>query len=313
MHKISMTLAPDETYVMIKTKPFEVKGEGSQLKVQVKELVNYFDFESLNKHSRKSERVAAIRNFAQCFLDSLYLEDKQLRFNQRKKLQKLIELLNEDSVLEIDPADEAPPGENLDDSKLSIMSTVDQALRQNDYEKYLDRITTRVQKRVRGFLLRKKFVEMVQSESIKLFKIDFNQDGEDILFMIMRKLSSSECTVYAYNLSVSRFFNPALVGKLPKGRAEEIACINTFQRIIFDTEHDNLYYSDFFLNTNDLDIPFDLCDPVQKCKVERYVATFKNKGKNSFTQRSFALENRYKFSGKKFIVHQEVPINLVVS
>ena len=158
MHLLIVTLSPDETYILIKASPREkVKNDWISLKVYVKELIEYFEIDlmhnsTLFKHN--SEKFNSIRNFTACFLESLFIEDRTLKFNQRKKLQKLIELLNEDSVLNLEESERSTQQENV---QLTIQSNVEFALRKNNYEQYLDLITTRVQKRVKGFLARKFF------------------------------------------------------------------------------------------------------------------------------------------------------------
>lgn len=158
MYLLTVLLSPDETHILIKANSREKKdADQITLKIYVKELVDYFDIDTLDETSnifKSTEKINSIKNFTSCFLDSLYIEDKTLKFNQRKKLQKLIELLNEDSVLNLEDTDEAA---NKEGDPFSIQSTVELALRKNNYEQYLDMITTRVQKRVKGFLARKAF------------------------------------------------------------------------------------------------------------------------------------------------------------
>lgn len=158
MYLLLVTLSSDETYVLIKACPKEKqKTEWITLKVYVKELVEYFEIDLVQNNGffkSSNEKFNNIKNFTACFLESLFIEDKALKFNQRKKLQKLIELLNEDSVLNLE---ESERSHSVDDDQLSIQSNVEFALRKNNYEQYLDLITTRVQKRVKGFLARKRF------------------------------------------------------------------------------------------------------------------------------------------------------------
>lgn len=158
MNLLIVNLSPDETYILIKAFPREKqRSEWISLKVYVKELIEYFEIDLVhnsNLFKSSNEKFNSIKNFTACFLESLYIEDKTLKFNQRKKLQKLIELLNEDSVLNLE---ESERSRSADDDQLSIQSNVEFALRKNNYEQYLDLITTRVQKRVKGFLARKLF------------------------------------------------------------------------------------------------------------------------------------------------------------
>lgn len=158
MYLLTVLLSPDESHILIKANSREKKeSEQITLKIYVKELMDYFEIDTLESTSnilKSTEKINSIKNFTSCFLDSLYIEDKTLKFNQRKKLQKLIELLNEDSVLNLDDSDVTT---NKEGDPFTIQSTVELALRKNNYEQYLDTITTRVQKRVKGFLARKNF------------------------------------------------------------------------------------------------------------------------------------------------------------
>jgi len=324
MFLIIITLSSDETYILIRVKACEkAKSEWISLKIFVKELIEYYEIEPSNKTildgARKSrEKLNNIKNFTGCFLDSLYIDDKTLKFNQRKKLQKLIELLNEDSVLNLDES-EVDSKDNVNES-ISLASGAEMALKKNNYEQYLDTITTRVQKMVKGWLTRIHFERKVAQESIKVLQVAINQDGEDILYILMKRLHNGYLTAYAFNYSTGKYFHPDFIGKgpskqeiKPEGAKEVDVYERIFDKTIIDLESDRMISLDFYFNTKESDQ--DTFEPTlmdQRTKIDRYVELYRLKKHDTFKKRGFRLESRYTLNGKKFIIYQGVPINIMV-
>lgn len=345
IHIVAINLTNDESHVEIKTKPIDHKTKANwcHLRIPVKELVEYFDigkdelltgskqkFEELTSfgfsnlkdgafHKRREERIRSIRSFTSCFLDSLLIENQQLKFNQRKKLQKLIELLNDDSVLYMSDLEASSTDSQAgkDDLSGSVLSSAGLALKKNNYEQYLDTITTRVQKRVKGFLARKRFQMIKKVESVKFFEAEINQDGEDLYLVLMKRVVSGHFTAFAYNFSTGKFFNQFVVRNLPE-RAKALTDPKEVGRailelIVFDLDRDMMYYHDYYMSSPDIeDLSSTAGFQEQKTKVDRFLELYRVRCKNNFKKKGFALETRYTLQGKKFVEHKGIPLNILL-
>lgn len=114
MNLVRLTLAPELTQILIKTYQVERhREEPLCLKFNIREMVDFFQIVDEEAHSmsktKEVERLANIKSFSRCFLDSMYLESGAIRFNQKRKLQKLIQLLNEDSTANFEEKEDNAP------------------------------------------------------------------------------------------------------------------------------------------------------------------------------------------------------------
>lgn len=156
------------------------------------------------------------------------IKDEVLCFDERKKLQNLISLLSEDSI-----------DNNYEDERLNISlnvtndfdrtfeqvtqkmkqnfllgdepshsSSADRYLKKNNYEDYIDSMATKIQSQFRRFKQQKIYIQMRARESIKIFDTCFQQEGETLLFYLMKKISDGGLTAYCTNLSCRQMFDP---------------------------------------------------------------------------------------------------------
>jgi hypothetical protein len=114
MNLVLLTLTPETTQILIRTYQVErYREEPLCLRFNIREMVDFFQIldEEAKSVSRvkEAERLTSIKNFSRCFLDSMYLENRSIRFNQKRKLQKLIQLLNEDSAVNFDEKEDNVP------------------------------------------------------------------------------------------------------------------------------------------------------------------------------------------------------------
>lgn len=153
------------------------------------------------------------------------------------------------------------------------------------------------------------------TESIKVFEIELNQDGEDLLFIMMKRLKTGQLTAFAYNFSVNHSLSPTFISSSKSGStkldAEKFKKI--FQKVYFDLEGEKIIYDDFYSREetgqgdNFQQVPQD-----QSLKFEHYVQICISKHNGEFTQRGFSLPNRYLLQGKRSIIYKGVPLLVLV-
>jgi hypothetical protein len=197
----------------------------------------------------------------------------------------------------------------------------DLMLKRDNYENYLDDMTTKVQRHVRGMLARRRFKRLSDTQSIKVFQCEFIQDGEDMVFYLMKKYCDKCLTCFVYNFTDQKMFEPLVVDQRKLEQLFETnrldpkeTYLNIFRILHFDCETNKMYLQNFFMNSPDHQNSYseDLISE-QLAKVKRYAALYEKRFSKTFHKKEFLLGSRYLLQGKKFLVYQDVPINLLVS
>lgn len=158
-------------------------------------------------------------------------------------------------------------------------------------------------------------VNLFHPESIKVLEIELNQDGEDLLFIVMKRIKTGELTGFCYNFSVSQKFQPTFITKPKMGisSSESSMLKRLFQKTYFELDKNAIHYEDFYLREESMERNMGLMIPTdQLIKVEHYIQKYSAKHDGDFHPRGFSMPNRYQLQGKRFLVYKGTPMIILV-
>lgn len=145
--------------------------------------------------------------------------------------------------------------------------------------------------------------------------MELNQDGEDLLFIVMKRLKTGELTGFCYNFSVSQYFQPTSITKpkVSSTTSENTKLKRVFQKIYFELDQNAIHFHDFYLRDESMARNSGMIVPTDQLqKVDHYIQIYAAKHENEFKPRGFSMPNRYQLQGKRFLVYKGTAIIILV-
>lgn len=160
------------------------------------------------------------------------------------------------------------------------------------YEDYINTSALLIQKFVRGYLARIKFWGAKKTESIKVFEMEFNQQGETFFVIFMLRFLNRKITIYCWNLSAMERYTTVSISckKLRKNRDYK----KIWQRMYFSIEENLIFFEDFWKDAKDKNLS---PDDRESLKASKFMHLY-CKGKK-FMKKIFRSKDDYKTIGKK--------------
>jgi hypothetical protein len=183
---------------------------------------------------------------------------------------------------------------------LSRCST-NKILVKNNYENYLDEKAIIVQRFVRQRLAIIHVRALRARESLRVAEKFFEQDGEFLVYYLMKKINGWALTAYCANLSIGSLMTP-----LPIESDASTDYTQIFNKIFVDLDQNQVFYEDFFLpqmgsgNQEEyLKIHGGIINHIEYQKVERFMKLHINKFQDQIVKRIYRMDMRFHLIGKK--------------
>ena len=247
------------------------------------------------------------------YSSTMVILDGIISFDTSKKLDNVIGELLDDEYIDYEDKDEEenitpfcfesiPTFSNEEHEGIPSSSrseTFEIISHSKEYEKVLILNVIKAQLLIRKFLAKKKVEKLIQLSSIKVFELEFTQDGENFYVLIFKKLSSKRLTLYCWNLSSMERYTPLVINLKNKKQYKSLTNYKkVWQRVYLSIEDQKLFYKDYWINTKDPSLP---ADDFESKKAAKFMFNYCN---NKKFRQKFKHQEKFHLVGKKTYIYK---------
>jgi hypothetical protein len=297
---------------------------------EIKKLFSMTAEVGLNK--KEGETLLSIQKeladlLLKIYFNSLIIHDDTIALDEKVKISQLLLLDKslqgyatgrQNKPLEEEPNKEQVATVDLDEDE---EDSIDKILEMKNSKHHLDFYALMIQKGARGFLARRTFTRLKNTESILVMVKVFVQREETLACAIMKRASVNEYTVYAYNDDSNYYFHPQHVNmQLFGANDSKRLCLDykiyekVFEQTYFDMDSTRLYPHDYLMEEFSAHAnPLVRIDSNERYKAEFLIQKALRKERKGRVDRLIPrIESNFILVGKRFMFYQHLPVSLLV-